>query len=78
MHTERLAWFNFLTVKDVFSLYLVSIKLREYQNLQDFLCPRKNNNISGYIQSTLSISLKIEPIEMKENMIVFQLPGSER
>lgn len=54
------------TFKDVFSLYLVSVKLHEYQNLQAFLFPCKNNTISGYIQSTLSISLKIECTEIKK------------
>lgn len=64
MHMEHFVWLNFL---DVFSLCLVKVKWHEYQNLQDFLFPCKNSTICGYIQSTLSISLKIGHVEIKSH-----------
>lgn len=62
----------------MFSLYLISVKVYEYQNLQAFLFPSKNNTSSDYTQSTVSISLKTEPVEIKKKSLgwCFALPGS--
>lgn len=64
-------------LKNVFSLYLISVKVHEYQNFQAFLFPI-NNTSNDYIQSTVSISLKIEPVEIKKKPLglCFSLPGS--
>lgn len=54
--------------------FVFKLKRHEYQNLQTFLFPCKNNTISGYIQTTLSISLKVGHVEIKKViMIVFSI-----
>lgn len=61
------------------SLYLISVKVHEYQNLQAFLFPSKNNTSSDYIQGTASISLKTENVEIKKKKsleLCFPLCGS--
>lgn len=60
----------------MFSLYLISV--HEYQNLQAFLFPSKNNTSRDYIQGTVSISLKTEHVEIKKKSLglCFLLPGS--
>lgn len=69
MHMEHFVLLNFLTHSKMFNWCLVLVKLREYQNLQAFLFNCKNSTTGGYIQSTLSILLKIEHIEIKKKVI---------
>lgn len=66
---EHFVLLNFLTHSKMFNWCLVLVKLREYQNLQAFLFNCKNSTTGGYIQSTLSILLKIEHIEIKKKVI---------